>query len=389
MSSHSPFGGVKVIDVDAHYSEPADLWTSRAPHNMKDRLPQIRVVDGVRTWSVEGKPMGLRCASSAIDKQGVRRFALDVVSMQLEDVHPSSYDGKERVKILDEAGIWAQILYPNLLGFGGSSMTIADPELRLLTTQIYNDAMAQMQEESGNRLLPMGLLPWWDAKISADEARRIKKLGLRGVNMNPDPESAGVPDIGDRYWDPLWEVCSDLSLPVNFHIGAGEEAFKDATTGNWASLNDSKKIALSGVTLFLGNARVLAHLLISGLLERYPKLKFVSVESGIGWIPFLLQALDYQVEGAGPKAFSNLSMKPSEYFRRQVYSCFWFERTDLAKLVRDVGVDNVMFETDYPHPACLHPAPLDYCADALASLDLASQRKIMGENAAKLYSVAI
>ena len=157
----------------------------------------------------------------------------------------------------------------------------------------------------------------------------------------------------------------------------------------WPTQRTEAAFAIGGVTLFLSNAKTLVNLLLCGLLERFPKLKFVSVESGVGWIPFVLEATDYQAEGASSHSTSHLSMKPSEYFKRQIYACFWFERKNFANDLRSLGIDNVMFESDFPHPACLHPNPIEYAKVALDGLTIAEQRKVLSGNAAKLYNIPI
>src|SRR5262249_41593673 len=138
-----------------------------------------------------------------------------------------------------------------------------------------------------------------------------------------------------------------------------------------------------------GNARVVANLIYSGVLERFPRLKFVSVESGIGWIPFMLQALDYQLTETAPSATSFMTMKPSEYFKRQIYGCFWFEREGLGHTILQVGEDNVMWESDFPHPTCLYPQPVSYAEKAIASLPKSMARKVMGGNAARVYNIPL
>ena len=132
---------------------------------------------------------------------------------------------------------------------------------------------------------------------------------------------------------------------------------------------------------------MLANLIISGLLERHPTLKFVSVESGVGWIPFILEALDYEMSENAPDELSQLQKLPSQYFRSNLYATFWFEnnRNKLPDLIDAVGEDNILFETDFPHPTCLYPKPLDTVAAKMATLPPDVQRKIMGENARKLY----
>lgn len=386
----SSLTGLKVIDTDTHLTEPADLWTSRSPRGMCDRMPQIKMRDGTPTWVIDGDTsMGMQCAGSSLRKDGKFVDGMETITMQLPDVHAASYDGRARVAWMDEQGIWAQIIYPNLLGFGGRMALGIDAELRLLTTQIYNDFCAELQAESGNRLLPMALLPWWDIKASVKEAERCHKMGLRGVNMNSDPHLNDLPDLGQDDWTPLYDVCSDLELPINFHIGFSDETMSWVGSWPWPSQRPETAFAIGGVTLFISNAKTLVNLLLSGVLEKHPKLKFVSVESGVGWIPFVLEAVDYQAAGASSKSTSHLSMRPSEYFRRQVYACFWFEKEGILADIRRLGVDNVMFESDFPHPACLSPRPIDFALDALSGLTAEETAKVMSSNAARLYNIPL
>jgi predicted TIM-barrel fold metal-dependent hydrolase len=203
--------------------------------------------------------------------------------------------------------------------------------------------------------------------------------------MTSDPQDLGAPDLANRAWDPLWEVCADLHLPVHFHIGASLTTMTYFGTYPWESQNEDTKLAIGGTLLFIGNARVVANIILSGLLERHPTLQMVSVESGVGWIPFILEALDYEMSENAPKELDKLSMLPSEYFKRQLYATFWFEKNNVPALIASVGEDNVLFETDFPHPTCLYPKPLDTVAEKMATLTPAVQRKVLGENAAKLY----
>ena len=288
---------------------------------------------------------------------------------------------------MDDSGIWAQICFPNSIGLGGQGISdvVKDPELRLLCVQIYNDAMAEVQADSGQRLLPMPVLPAWDPAACVVEAKRVAAMDLRGVNMTSDTQDLGAPDLASRAWDPLWEVCADLQLPVHFHIGASLTTMTYFGTYPWESQDEDTKLAIGGTLLFIGNARVVTNIILSGMLDRHPTLKMVSVESGVGWIPFILEALDYEMSENAPKQLAGMSMMPSEYFRRNLYATFWFEKTNVPALIESVGEDNVLFETDFPHPTCLYPKPLDTVAEKMSTLEPAVQRKILGENAAKLY----
>ena len=149
--------------------------------------------------------------------------------------------------------------------------------------------MAEMQEESGGRLMPMGILPFWDIELAVAEIDRMHQLGLHGINTTSAPHDHGLPDLGTPHWDPVWEAASDLGLPINFHIGSSESAISWYGTVPWPSLNDGCKLGLGSAMLYINNATVVGNMIYSGVLERFPTLQVVSVESGIGWIPFVLQ----------------------------------------------------------------------------------------------------
>jgi predicted TIM-barrel fold metal-dependent hydrolase len=391
--------GIKVIDVDTHISEPLDLWTSRAPAKWRDRVPQRKkTADGKWMWTIDGdRSMGVGSAASVVKPDNSKADGVEFTDWQVDEVHPGSSKVKERLQFMDENGVWAQVIYPNVMGFGGQgrgemgnkALPPIDPELRLISAQIYNDAMAEMQAESNNRLLPMALLPWWDIKLAMKEAERCVALGMRGVNINSDPHTHGMQDLSGDYWTPLWELCSDKSLPVNFHIGASDSSASWYGESPWPSLNPTKKLTIGGTMMFLSNAKVLCNLIVSGLLERFPRLKFVSVESGLGWIPFILEALDYALKENGKDGTKDLSMAPIDYFRRQVFACFWFESADVVHTIRKLGVDNCMWESDFPHPTCLHPDPLRYAVDGLAALSVEERRKVMSLNAARVYNLEL
>ena len=167
-----------------------------------------------------------------------------------------------------------------------------DPALRRLCVEIFNDSRAEIQQRTNSRLLPMPILPAWDIDDCVREAQRIGDLGLRGMNMTSDPQDLGAPDLANKAWDPLWEVCADLELPVHFHIGSSLTAMNFYGQYFWESQDEFVKPAIGGSMLFIGNARVVINTIFSGLFDRFPKLKMVSVESGIGWLPFILETMD-------------------------------------------------------------------------------------------------
>jgi predicted TIM-barrel fold metal-dependent hydrolase len=303
--------------------------------------------------------------------------------MKIDDVFEGAFDVKARLAFMDEAGIAAHIAYPNLLGFGNQKSMAVDRELRLVTTKIFNDASAEIQAASGDRVFPMALLPWWDIKESVAEAERCRKMGLRGINLNSMPESQGFPVLGDAHWTPLWELCSDYGLPVNFHIGGGMENTDWYGSGGWPTDNLNLKMAFGSSQMPLTNFRILSNILLSRFLENFPKLKIVSVESGVTWIPFMLESLEYQMQDQG----IDYKVPLFEIFQRQIYACTWFDKRLLPECARYLGVDNVLYETDFPHPTCVYPDPLNFIAGAAGDFTPEERRKVFGGNAIKLYNL--
>jgi predicted TIM-barrel fold metal-dependent hydrolase len=380
----------KVIDVDAHITERADLWTSRAPAKYAERVPRVVTTERGLLWSVDGILLGRALGASVIGRGRTKVPGTSFLGWSPDESDPSSYDMTERLSVMDEMGVWAQILYPNAAGFGAQQFgQVSDPELRRLCATLFNDAMAEIQQESGDRLLPMALMPWWDIDASVAEATRAAQQGFRGINMCSDPQNAGLPDLGDRAWDPLWEVCADQHLPVNFHIGASETSLTWFGTSPWPTQDDERRLAIGSAMMYLSNARVLANLIFSGVLERHPTLQIVSVESGVGWIPSFLEALDYQQTESAPHSVDTLSLKPSDYFRRQMYGCFWFEHESVPAAIEALGVERILFETDYPHPTCLYPDPLAHVAALEPRIGEDNLRKLVQDNAAALYRIEI
>jgi uncharacterized protein len=383
--------GLSIIDVDSHWSEQHDLWTSRAPAKYKDLVPQVAEVDGKRRWYVDGSiPIAPLGAASVVGPDGSKMLGTSFMKVDVDVVHRASYEPEARVQMLDALGIYAQIVYPNLAGFGNQNfLKVSDPDLRLACVEIYNDAAQEMQERSGQRLFPMALVPWWDIDASVREIRRAKQLGLKGVVTCSNPQDAGMPDLGTDAWNPFWEVCIEEELPVNFHIGSSQSIMDWFGKVPWPSMNGEQKLSVGSANIFLGNAQVIGNLIFTGVPERYPDVKFVSVESGVGWIPFFLEALDYQMYETAPSIRAKLTMLPSEYFRRQFYGCFWFESAALTHMLDVLGVNNVMFETDFPHPTCLYPKSDERVRKSLESLDAHSRRRVLQDNAAELYKIQL
>jgi predicted TIM-barrel fold metal-dependent hydrolase len=183
-----------------------------------------------------------------------------------------------------------------------------------------------------------------------------------------------------------------MQLPVNFHIGSG--AFDIDVLP--ADAGYRANYASAAATTFMGNCRAITTMIGAGVCHRFPDLKIVSVESGIGWIAFALQAFDWMwKEGGVRDEHPEYDLLPSEYFRRQMYGCFWFERGEtLAAAVDFLGDDSILYETDFPHPASMWPSPAssappprEFITHQLGRLGESTLRKVLHDNAAGLYKL--
>lgn len=403
--------GIRVIDCDAHFTEPADLWLARAPEAWKDRVPVQRTVDGITSWYLEDQIFaGIGGNTVGV---GHEKFRGTYMVQPFELIDRAAWSVKERLEILDEMGIFAQVLYPNAMGFSSNHIfAIEDPAQRTAILTTFNDFYVEIQEESHGRLFPQGILPIWDMDLTIKEMTRLLDKGMKGFTLSDKPELLGLPELPEPYFEPMWDLFNESGAAVNFHIGsgkrkedterrraraAGRETAQEETAAvvpatlepAWNCFPRQRSMATGSVQMIASNMRIIANLCMSNLFDRYPKLKIVSAESGIGWVPFLLEALEYQYDEmlTSPEELSFAKRRPREYFNDHIYVMFWFEQSALRKLLDDIGVNNVLVETDLPHPTCFYPNTSERLAEALAGVDPHAVRRVLQDNAAELYHI--
>jgi predicted TIM-barrel fold metal-dependent hydrolase len=372
------------IDADTHITEPADVWTSRVPARWKDQVPQVQWNADAQeeVWVVDGEPLmpvGMT-ALAGFDGKFPSHPA------RYEDAHPGSYDATARLRYMDEIACAAQVLYPNVGGFGSQLfLRLPDEELKLACVRAYNDFQLDWISPDPSRFAAVMAVPFWDVEASVREIERCAGRGHRGILFTASPQDFGLPYLADRHWDRFWAAAQDTGLPISFHIGSGDD-ISEMTPGRVQSMGMAGAYALSSCKLFLGLGMQLADLLLSGVPARFPELKFVSVESGIGWVPFVLEAADYSLAQGEVSEAHQFDLKPSEYFERQVYACYWFEQ-DAPRHFERVGVDKILFETDFPHPTCLYDNIGETIEAGLGAQTESVRQKILFENSANLYGL--
>lgn len=390
-----------IIDTDTHVNEPRDLWTSRmSRQKWGDLIPEVKWIDEKdgEFWCIGGKPLftvGTCIMVPDENGQPIRSPRFPDYAQSYDQMHPSAYDAKARLQVMDTYGIQAAAVFPNLGFVGPNIYAAAGPdalEFQTAALQAYNDFLLDWCNTDPDRLISLALIPYWDVDAAVKEIERCAALGHKGLVSTGKPHEHGKPLLADRHWDPMWAAAQDANLSISFHVGGGDlsrhlNAERTEIEGWRATL------ARLTTSFFLESGIGLSDLLMSGVLARFPNLRFVSVESAIGWIPFLLESLDFHYKKYEPgrerAEFANTDMLPSDYFRRQVFANFWFESLEQWHLDA-IGADNLLFETDYPHQTCLTGKEIEESVEVnLAGVSDEVREKILWRNAAKLFNMDI
>jgi predicted TIM-barrel fold metal-dependent hydrolase len=379
------FAGIKIVDTDTHITEAPDLFTSRAPAKFRDKVPYVKCdPDGVERWYVGDRNFG-SMGGNVIRKDNNKLLGRLAFPL-LEEAHPGGHLIKPRLQAMDDMGIHAQVGYQNSgVTQAGSLMSLGDNDLALAIIQMYNDASAEYQQVSGQRIFNMAHLPFWDQKSLEKEARRCFDIGLKGFVLPDTPERVGVPSFMHDYWTPFLEMCEATGMPINFHLNAAI----DPNSLTWEGFQFEQQLSVVATMFSIGNAATLGNWMVSGRLDRHPKLKLGLIESGMGWVPFAIEALEHQFDEMLASKRNELTRRPWEYFRDHFWVTFWFESVGPKLLLETIGVDKVMFETDFPHPTSLYPGVQAHLVDVMGGYSHEVRKKVLQDNAVKLYNLPI
>ena len=367
--------GYRVISSDSHVMEPADLWTSRVEPKFRDRAPHI-VCEEDRDWWCCDDQMVVPLSLGT--KAGVRFEDPGNLSHggKYEEVPLGGYIPDEHVKDLDADGVYAGLVYPSV----GFLLYPAVPDSELLTAlfRTYNDWVAEFCKPYPDRLKCIALLNVDEVEVGIKELERCAKLGFSGALIPVHPLAEKPYNMPE--YEPLWATAQDLGMPLSLHVitnrpGPGQE--NSNTTGSAAfSCNRDHWVKMS-----------LSHIIFTGVFERYPKLIVGSIEHELGWAPFFLEQLDYSYTQRPQKPewhrFKD-GMLPSDYFHRNVFMSFQGD----ALGVRDrhlIGVDNLLWGSDYPHPESTFPRSQQILEEILVDCTEEEKGKIAGGNAARVY----
>ncbi len=375
----SKFG---LISVDDHVVEHPEVWTQRMSRTRwGDRIPHMETQsDGAEHWVIDGRCYPIAGTVSV----GAAMSDRNHEPRRWEEVPPVAFRPGERLRAMDADSVDCSVLYPTVAGLAGETFgRIADPELELACVQAYNDWLIEEWAGASDRFIPQCVVPLSPSDATVKEIRRAVAKGHRGVVFPSVPmELRDLPHLNDSFYDPVWNTCEELDVPLCFHAGASRkiqiephEAYSEKVAG-----------ALRAITRSASSISILVDFLISRTIVRHPRLKVVFAESTLGWGSYLLEYVDHQAREDG-LANEGFELAPSEMFKGQCYLVGWYDRAGI-KSRRFIGLENILWSTNFPTATSTWPSSQDTIERSFAGVPESERRRILYENAASLYKIS-
>jgi uncharacterized protein len=376
-----------VVDVDGHVLEPRDTWLRYIDPQFRDRA--IRIAEDDKGWEmllIDGKShpvvhgimgaiggVGMEEDVSALFTPGARKYEDGFV--------PGGVDPAARIEQLDSEGIDIAMLYPTL-GILWEGM-VSDPRLADAYTRAYNRYIVDFCSHNRKRLVPVAHIALLDINLAVAEVKRAREAGCVGIYISPDPPSRGGRQLDDPALDPFYRIAAELDMPIAFHVVVHQkDLLADYDSGPGAT-----NTAFKGCFLALEVMAAFTQLLLSGVLERHPRLRVAVLETGSNWLGAWLDRMDHKWEKLMVGREAVLKMKPSEYFHRQCIISADPDETMTDVMVERFGDDKVVWASDYPHIDAEENV-LPELRRSLARLPIESQRNVLGNNAVRFYGLS-
>jgi len=390
----------RIISVDDHVVEPPDLWTSRLPAKYQDRAPRVvrermkfsfvggtfsfdrGVPDGDwgDLWLYDDLVYPFPKLSAAIGFPDLRNEPVT-----FDDIRPGSWKQKERLEDMAANYTDASICFPNVLPrfCGQAFLERQDKELALLCVKAYNDWMIDewCAGAGKNILIPLTIVPLWDAELAAAEIRRCADKGSHAVAFTENPFHLGLPSMHDKslWWDPFLQACEETDTVINMHIGSSSKM---------PSTSPDSPFIVSSILTFQNAMGSMVDWIISGTFARFPALRIAYSEGQAGWVPYVLERADklWEERVADETFGSVLPDPPSSYVAGHIWFCLFDDEVGL--LNRDIiGMNQLTFEVDYPHADSTFPHTEETANKIVqkSGLNEAETYKLLRGNAIELY----
>ncbi len=370
--------GYRIVSSDDHVFEPADLWTSRIESRYRERAPQVlREEDGADWWYCDG----LKGMNVGIGQVGVRFEDPDNLTLgdTMDSVRPGGYIPEEHIKDLEIDGVYASITYPTV---GLLLYKVPDRELLNSVFRVYNDWLAEFCAPFPQRIKGIAMINLDNVGEAIEELERCAKMGLVGAMIPVYPQPNRTYDSPE--YEPFWAAAQDLQIPLSLHTATNRPSVEEAK-----ALEQEPMVAAFLVNMDYWVRMSLTHMIYSGVFERYPKLAVGSIEHELSWVPHFLERLDHMYNQrpreVAPYRFKE-NMIPSDFFHDNVFLSF--QEDPLGMQMRHIiGVDKLLWGSDYPHVESTFPKSQEILGEILADCTEEEKAKIAGGNAARVYNL--
>jgi len=377
--------GYPIIDADTHVTEPPDLWTSRLPKKYLEQAP--RVVDGPfggKAWAV---PTGSSMAVTIlVNTAGQSPTDWELIPKDgFDRMRKGGWDPAERIKDMDIDMVDVHLIFPSYAFMVCDSL---DREAYLANVRAYNDWIADFCSYSPDRLYAYAIMPITGPEDAIAEATRVRNMSpcFKSVVLRTWPNGSTIAKhpIDDAFWSAMEDLDMGVACHVGFNIGAGSMGKMDADIEillNMATLPfiNQEKLAISAMP-------VLSEMVLGGALERHPRLRFGLIEVGVAWVPFFMEQSNDNYLRHRFWTGASLPMPPSEYWERQCFATFQVDTYGLANRER-VGIDTIMWTSDYPHAGSDWPYARERIELHLGDVPADQKRKILCDNAARFFGL--
>ena len=373
---------VKLISVDDHVVEPPHTFVDHIDPKYRDAAPRVVARGpGIEGWEWEGRFYPIAFQGNARTRrfrEGEEGHGEDLFARCFDDMTPAAFDVHERVAAMDEDGVHAELLFPQFPRFGGTQFLEAtDWELALACVRAWNDWMLDEWSASyPDRFIPQTLIPLWDPVLAAAEIERCADKGSKAVLFVENPHPLGLPSFPTGHWDPVFSACEDTGLPLSMHIGTSSSLMVKPSPESTPSVG----IALCGVN----SMSALGDLIYSGVLNAHPRLRIALSEGGAGWVPYVLERLDYTWERSRYDGVM-CDVAPSQVFAEHFWVCMIVDHYAIANR-HLIGLDKLMWEADFPHNDSNFPDSRKLLEEALADVPDHEAHQIAELNARNFYN---
>lgn len=358
-----------IVSSDSHVNEPHDLWTTRINAKFRGRLYRVETDDKGVQWLVS---------------DGLRPVRMREYLFEGEDRlrRGAGYDPEQRLRDMATDGIDAEVMFPNK---GLAMWSTQDAEFAMAQCRVWNDWAWETFSPYNDRMSPMAAIATGNVALAIGEIERAARTGFRGLALPTKPiygpHDARHPNYNLREYDPMWAAIQDTGLPMTFHISTGTDP-RAARAEGGAVINLVCHSMVHAI-------EPIANLCSSGVLERFPRLRFAAIECGIGWLPWALESMDDAYRKHHMWVSPKLKHLPSEYFRAHGYCSFQEDRAGLDLVIKHRLVDNVLWANDYPHMEGCWPHSPEAIERQMGDLSDAQRARILGLNAARLFGFEV